>query len=454
MSTNKSSSYMQVTLNRVDNTETVSSPHTYAHSGGGSDAQMGKNNVPATTLLDRPQISNLLITSAMVGLPIASLENGKWRKQPNIVAPSSPEVAQVKLEDMVGKGGALGCFASQGLTSEGFPRTTRRVEKLSFDMDAVSPPIANLFRRVITTEVPTLAFDRVLLYENDGVVLDELLSHRLGLVPVAGPVSLMEYITESSQASFQSLDPKRVLLFELEAEAEKNVAVTPVYSGQLRWVPLPGQEGFQQRPNDLSATQDDEDNQVFVVHPDILLTKLGPGQRLKLRAMAVKGIGAVHTKWSPVSACYYEMKTSIELTEPVVGKAAEELVKMCPKGVFGLVKVPKEDMEDEEEDAKLRVGLSKDSEELSTKPVSVSAIVLDGNKCTISRECLRTDLYPELENKVKIQKNKTSVRFHIESVGQLRSVQIFRTALTLFAERVRYLAQVIQDTEVTGTVLE
>ncbi|CCW71555.1 unnamed protein product [Phytomonas sp. Hart1] len=451
---NKSSSYMEITLNRVDNTETVSSPHSYAYGGGNSGAATGQSGGPATALPDHPTISNLSITSAMVGLPITFFENGKRKKQSLTTPPLSSELSRVKSEDEEGKGGGIGGSSpSEGLTPEGFPCTTRRVELLSFDLDNVSPPIANLFRRVITTEVPTMAFDRVLLYENDGVVLDELLSHRLGLVPVAGPVSRMEYITEPGQASFQSLDPKRVLMFELEAEGAKNVAVTSVYSRQLSWVPLPGQEEFHSGPSSPSDPEHNEADSVFVVHPDILLTKLGPGQRVKLRAMAVKGIGAVHTKWSPVSACYYEMKTHIELTEPVLGEAAEQLVKMSPKGVFGLVKVPNEN-EEEEEETESKVGRSKDPESLSKKSTTVSAVVLDPSKCTISRECLRTDQYPELENKVKITKNKTRVRFHVESVGQLHAVEIFRTALTLFAERVRYLARLIQDTEVVGAVPE
>eukprot|EP00796_Vickermania_ingenoplastis_P004081 gene4081-2929_t len=342
-----------------ENVETASSPLTYAFS---------KDQAASTTLPDKPSISNIQIRSAVAGLPPA------LKKESNPVDSTA---------------------------------STARVTKLSFDMDRVSPPIANLFRRVITTEVPTIAFDRVRIDENDSVVVDELLSHRLGLVPVAGPVSKMEYITAPQQVSFQSLDPTKVLVFDLDVVGDDNATCTPVYSRSLQWVPLPGQEEWGEH----------EEDKVFLVHPDIILTKLGPKQRLKLRAIAVKGLGSVHTKWSPVSSCYYEMKTEIDIDPKLSGATAEQLVSLCPRKVFEL------------EDG--------------------VATVVSPERCTICRECLRKDMYPDIADSVKISKLKTSVRFHLESTGQIHAAEVFRTALALFAKRCRELTQQLQNTEVT-----
>lgn len=362
----KSADRVRVTSQLNENTETASSPLTYA---------FNKSAAASTILPDKPTISNIEITSAVCGVP-PSFWGGKTENE-------------------------------EEQTNGGFPATTSRVTKLSFDMSNVSPPIANLFRRIIVTEVPTIAFDRVLIEENDSVVIDEMLSHRIGLVPLAGPVDEMEYITSVGQGSFQNLDPKRVLTFEVDVTGKDDVQCTPVYSGDLKWVPLPGQEEWK------------ESEDVFLVHPDIMLTKLGPRQRLKVKVLAVKGIGLVHTKWSPVSACFYEMKTAIDFTEPVTGKSAEKLVQLCPRKVFEL------------EDG--------------------AAVVKDPSKCSLCRECLRKDAYPEIADAVSITKLKTAVRFHIESVGQLHATTVFRTALTLFAERCRDLAQQLQNTEVNMT---
>ncbi|CAM38250.1 putative DNA-directed RNA polymerase, alpha subunit [Leishmania braziliensis MHOM/BR/75/M2904] len=424
---------VQLGYHRAENTETVSSPHTYAYNSSKS--------VPSTAKPDKPTVSNIRIVSAVAGLPpsaFAAKASGKREKkkeeEPESVtaAEGSPSSSSTLLYDAA---------SGARTTVDGFPWSTRRVERMSFELQHVSPPISNLFRRVLMTEVPTLAFDRVLIEENDSPVLDELLSHRLGLIPVAGPVMKMQYITESNQASFTNLDPSRILLFELDAMGAKDAAVTPVYSHQLQWVPLPGQEkkgGAKvgagadareaERGGDAGAAEfntDDDDDAVFLVHPDILLTKLGPGQRIKLKAIAVKGFGAVHAKWCPVSACYYEMKTSVELRERLTGSAAEALVKSCPAGVFGY--------EDGQKGA--------------------AATVLAPEKCTLCRECLRSDdnagaAAASEGDRVRVQKDKTHVIFHIESVGQLHPAQILRFGLRLFAERCRALAEIVQSTEV------
>lgn len=425
---------VQVGYHRAENTETISSPHTYAYSSG--------KDVPATTRPDKPTVSNIRIVSAVAGLPPAyfTRKGGKASAAQKEKHEEEAEAAGVPSSSYHG---------AARTTVDGFPWSTRRVERMSFEMHHISPPIANLFRRVLTTEVPTLAFDRILIEENDSPVLDELLSHRLGLVPVAGPVMKMDYITESSQAGFDNLDPRRVLLFELDATGAKDAAVTPVYSRQLQWVPLPGQEQWGNSVHDdgvkaenEEATSDngsngggsgsrstsgdtDSDDAVFLVYPDILITKLGPGQRIKLKAIAVKGIGCVHAKWSPVSACYYEMKTSVELRQPLSGVAAEALVKSCPMGVF--------DFE----------GGKKGG----------AATVVAPEKCTLCRECLRSDDTAAAAasgevDRVSIQKDKTNVVFHVESVGQLHPAQILRMGLRLFAERCRALSEIVQTTEV------
>nr|CAJ43894.1 RNA polymerase I subunit RPC40 [Trypanosoma brucei brucei] len=280
---------------------------------------------------------------------------------------------------------------------------TRRVETITSDMDNVSPPVANMFRRLMLTEVPAFAFDRILIEHNDGVVPDELLAHRIGLVPLAGPVSSMQYITDSASVGFDNLDPERVLLFELDVTAKRDVPTTSVYSGHLKWQPIAKQE-------ELAARS--EDDRVFLVHPDIVLTRLGPGQRLKLRAIAIKGIGAVHAKWTPVAACFYEMKQAKAGAEDSDGRASGRGRSRSGRG--------RVDANEEESNA--------------TRPRSAS-----GNH---SHEPHR-----ETVNEVIAKRDTSSVRFTVESIGQLYAVDVFRQALILFAERIRDLAVRIRSTE-------
>jgi DNA-directed RNA polymerase alpha subunit len=333
----------------AENTETISSPITN---------MSGAKPQPLTSLPDMPSVSNIQITSAVAG---------------------------VLSED-------------EGSKST----TTRRVETLTCDIDRITAPIANMFRRVFSTEVPTVAIDRVLIEENDGVVLDELLSHRLGLVPIAAPVDRMAFITNAEDANFNKLDGSRVLVFDLDIRADPHQAITPVYSRHLRWVPLAGQEEWGE--------------EVFLVHHDILLAKLGPNQRIKLRAIAIKGLALVHAKWSPVSACYYEFRNEISLSRPLRGDDAKLLRRLCPMKVF--------DIEDD------------------------AAFVNDPRSCTLCRECLRNDQYPTVADAVTIEKHKTSVHFTLETTGQLRAKDVFVKGLQLFAERLRGLAAALKASEV------
>nr|CCC94532.1 unnamed protein product [Trypanosoma congolense IL3000] len=246
-----------------------------------------------------------------------------------------------------------------------------------------------MFRRLMITEVPVLAFDRVLIEENDGVVPDEVLCHRIGLIPLAGPVTWMKYITDSHSVTIDNLDPAHVLVFELDVEGQHGVQATSVYSGDLKWRPLRSQE-------EVAAKS--EDNRVFLVHPDIVLTRLGPGQRLKLRAIAIKGIGVVHAKWSPVAACFYEIR------HEAVRKEEETRPKRHSSRHL------RHDADNEEaEDVDLG------------SPASARGA-----------------------NNVSTQKGREIVRFTVESVGQLSAADVFRHALRLFIERMRDLVSQVR----------
>ena len=55
---------------------------------------------------------------------------------------------------------------------------------LIFEMDGVDASIANAFRRIMISEVPTMAIETVYITSNTSVIPDEILAHRLGLIPL------------------------------------------------------------------------------------------------------------------------------------------------------------------------------------------------------------------------------------------------------------------------------
>ena len=55
---------------------------------------------------------------------------------------------------------------------------------LEFDLIGVDASIANAFRRILIAEIPTLAIETVYISNNTSVIQDEVLAHRLGLIPI------------------------------------------------------------------------------------------------------------------------------------------------------------------------------------------------------------------------------------------------------------------------------
>jgi DNA-directed RNA polymerase alpha subunit len=69
--------------------------------------------------------------------------------------------------------------------------------ELEFDMIGIHPSIANAFRRLMLSDVPTMAIDKVHILNNTSVIQDEVLAHRLGLIPLKADPRLFEMKSDS-----------------------------------------------------------------------------------------------------------------------------------------------------------------------------------------------------------------------------------------------------------------
>lgn len=63
-----------------------------------------------------------------------------------------------------------------------------------FSLIGVDAAIANAFRRILLAEVPTLAIDKCFIMDNGSVIADEVLAHRLGLVPLTGSLDGLRWL--------------------------------------------------------------------------------------------------------------------------------------------------------------------------------------------------------------------------------------------------------------------
>ncbi|KAK2708053.1 hypothetical protein QYM36_015670, partial [Artemia franciscana] len=70
---------------------------------------------------------------------------------------------------------------------------------LEFDLMGSEPFLANALRRILIAEVPTMAISCVNMYRNTSVMQDEVLAHRLGLVPFKAPAHLFSVHKEGDE---------------------------------------------------------------------------------------------------------------------------------------------------------------------------------------------------------------------------------------------------------------
>nr|CAB3452695.1 unnamed protein product [Digitaria exilis] len=214
-------------------------------------------------------------------------------------------------------------------------------DDMEFDMIGVDASIANAFRRILIAEVPTMAIEKIFMADNTSVIADEVLSHRLGLIPLDADPRLFDYISENDVPN-----ERNTIVYKLHVSCEKGSQRITVKSGELEWLPegsqlsmtSPGQSGGKQKTfTSFSQSQKDIlDKPLGVKFKDITIARLGPGQAIELEAHAVKGIGKVHAKWSPVATAWYRMLPEVVFLKQIEGDEAEELVKKCPVKVFDI----------------------------------------------------------------------------------------------------------------------
>jgi len=71
-------------------------------------------------------------------------------------------------------------------------------EEIEFDLVGVEPPLANALRRILIAEIPTIAIEKVNMWQNTSIIPDENLAHRMGLIPIKADPRLFEYHTKNN----------------------------------------------------------------------------------------------------------------------------------------------------------------------------------------------------------------------------------------------------------------
>jgi len=254
---------------------------------------------------------------------------------------------------------------------------------LQFVIEDIDSVLANTIRRALISEVPVMAIHEVIFFKNSSSLFDEIIAHRLGLIPLKTilkkyyPVDLCPNCNGKGCSSCQ-------VRFTLQKQAiDTPVLVT---SGDL-----------------IS-----EDPEISPLSSNIPIVLLNPGESLELEAIAQLGYGKHHAKWQPVSCAAYGYVPEIIINSSkctLCGKCIEA----CPQKILVI------------ENTNLTVN--------------------NWSKCIVCRECINACEREAID--VVLHNDKFI--FTIESVGALDVSDIFKIAIDTLTDKFNKIISKIKE---------
>ena len=204
---------------------------------------------------------------------------------------------------------------------DGWPKD----DKIRIILSNTNAAQVNSLRRAILSDVPKMAIDKVRfeqgvtqddkgdIIESVNVLPDEVLAHRLAMVPI--PTFLDEYVFPEDDPNNQNLpeeqwgSPLSQIIYSLTIrgpDSDSDEEFKTVYAGDL---------------NVLGDTK----LQIKDEHKRIPLTVLSKGQYLEIHAFAILGRGRDHAKWCPAAAVTFQPRQKATLAKPKKAKVLFDL---------------------------------------------------------------------------------------------------------------------------------
>lgn len=175
---------------------------------------------------------------------------------------------------------------------------------LAFRIQDSPVSYVNTLRRLAITEVPVMAIETVQFGKNNSILYDEMIAHRLGLVPLT--TDLQGYSMKEKHG--EPGNPTTEVTLTLKVNKAKDGHIV------------------------TASELESNDPKIKPVFPGMPIVKLIEGQDLELTAIAELGLGKEHMKWSPCLA-YYRHYPHITITKQP--KNTKAILERYP-GVFEL----------------------------------------------------------------------------------------------------------------------
>jgi len=156
----------------------------------------------------------------------------------------------------------------------------------------------------------------------------------------------------------------------------------------------------------------------------ISIVKLGPGQHLKLKAIARMGISKEHAKWCPVAVATYRFWPIITINQEACSmltlEQKQELVEACPDRILEL-------------------------DEITGNLVAVEnafemATFTEDLKTTQNAMKKR----PEDDDFVRVVQSQDKFVFSVESTGAMDAEEILMSSLRVLKDKLNYMAAEVE----------
>ncbi|MFQ6106995.1 MAG: DNA-directed RNA polymerase subunit D [Thermoplasmata archaeon] len=250
-------------------------------------------------------------------------------------------------------------------------------------LEDVDPDFANALRRTLIADIPKMAIEDVEFhlgpirgeegeeYESVTPLFDEVIAHRLGMIPIPTDLELFTFRDECKDCGGEGC-PNCTIMYSLNKKGPSTV-----YSGDLEPV---------------------GDSRLKVVDERIPIVNLGKGQAMLVYATAILGKGKEHAKWQVANGVGYKYYPLIEIDHDgcdFCGRCAE----LCPRDVFQVKK----------------------------KSVEVK----DPLMCNFCKTCVEE--CPK--KCISVRGDPTRIHFHFETDGSLKAVVALKYALGSLSEK-------------------
>nr|MDO8086624.1 DNA-directed RNA polymerase subunit D [Candidatus Sigynarchaeum springense] len=275
-------------------------------------------------------------------------------------------------------------------------------KRMSFVVDGIDVETANALRRIMLTEVPAMAIHEVLFIENSTPLYDEIIAHRLGLIPLT--TDLDSYVL-SEQCKCEGAGCEKCQV-GIQCSVAAKDANRNVYT------------------SDLGTS----DPKIKPVSDKILITKMAKGSKLVFEAYARLGLGKDHAKYQAATKATYKYYPEIMINQAALkdykfkgDNENDPLVKMCPRGV-----------------------LKWEKNELVMNTIESKSSPKSGlSNCNLCETCMKVAGVPKDAVVVKAVPGKFI--FFLESSGALPTERIMLEGIKIFREKVKQFGTLVSE---------